>query len=56
MKVNGLPTQTYLEQHVLPLFSSSTDYARRDMAVSRMLQGLRGESYDVELLTPDKRP
>ena len=55
VKVNGLPTQTYLEQHVLPLFSSSTDYVRRDMAVSLMLQGLRGESYDVELLTPDKK-
>lgn len=55
VKVNGMPAREYIEKYSLPLVSSSTDYVRWDRATSIMLQGVRGEAYDVELLTPDKR-
>lgn len=55
VKVNGMPTREFIEKYSLPLVSSSTDYVRWEQATSYMLQSGRHESFDVELLTPDKR-
>lgn len=52
ISVNGLPTDEYIRQNVLPLISSSTDYVRWDVATRSMLQGPEGSSFDVEVRTP----
>mgnify|MGYP002624270284 CR=1 FL=1 len=53
IKVNGMDTESYLNQEVIPYISSSTDYILRDWAVSRMFQAPIGTSYDVEMKLPD---
>lgn len=55
IKVNGMPAHEYIEKYSFPLVSSSTDYVRWDRAISRMLQGAMGASYDIELFTPHKQ-
>lgn len=52
VEVNGQPTAAYLQQHVLPYISSSTDYVLMDWAVENMLTGLVGEKYDIKYRTP----
>jgi len=53
VKVNGQPTETYLQEQVLPYISSSTDYILRDLAISRLFEAPKGTSFDVELKLPD---
>ncbi len=50
--VNGLPTREYIKRYVAPYFSSSTEYALQDLSFARLLQGLRGEKYDIKIKTP----
>ena len=52
VEVNGMPTAEYLDRYVIPYISSSTDYIRMDVAVSRMFRSLRGDSYHVKIVTP----
>lgn len=52
-KVNGLPTQSYIQQMVLPYISSSTTHVLKDWGVSRMLQAPLGTKFDLELTLPD---
>lgn len=55
VKVNGLPAKEYIEKYSLPYVSSSTDYVRWRNATLSMFSSTQGVSYDVELLTPDRR-
>ena len=53
VKVNGVRTNTYLEQEVIPYISSSTDYILKDFAVSRMFQAPIGTSFDITFRLPN---
>ncbi len=53
IEVNGMDTQSYLEEEVLPYVSSSTDYVRMDKANRRLLQGPTGTSFEMVLKYPD---
>lgn len=50
--VNGLTTSEYVNKHVAPYISSSTDYVLEDWSISRLLQGLEGEEYQVKIRKP----
>jgi C-terminal processing protease CtpA/Prc len=52
LEVNGLPAQTYIKEKVTPYISSSTDYVLKDESYSRMLQGLKGDTFIVKLKKP----
>ncbi|NDK56982.1 S41 family peptidase [Pontibacter fetidus] len=52
IEVNGLPTMEHLKRNVLPYISSSTDYVLMDWAVSNMLKGLKGDTYNIKYRTP----
>lgn len=52
VEVNGMPTAEYLEKEVIPYICSSTDYVRLDDAVRMMFQSLKGDSYQVKIVTP----
>ncbi len=56
VEVNGLPTADYLQQHVLPYISSSTDYVRQDLAVEGMFTSWEGQAYRIKIKTPDGQP
>lgn len=53
IKVNGIATQTYLEQEVIPYISSSTDYILMDWAVSVMFRAPKGTSFNVTFKFPN---
>lgn len=52
IEVNGMSTRDYIDRFVAPYISSSTDYVLQDACVSRLLQGLKGDHYDVTIRTP----
>ena len=52
VEVNGMPTMTYLEKEVLPYVCASTDYVRLNSAIGGMFQSLKGDSYQVKIVTP----
>ncbi|MCA0931283.1 peptidase S41 [Lutimonas saemankumensis] len=53
IKVNGMKTQEYLEQEVIPYISSSTEHILMDWAVSRMFRAPKGTSFDITLKLPN---
>jgi C-terminal processing protease CtpA/Prc len=53
LKVNGQDTRDYIAANVAPYISSSTGYVLQDLAVSKLLQGLKGDRFDIMLRTPD---
>ncbi len=53
IEVNGLPTQEHIDKFVAPYISSSTDYVLKDWAVWKLLEGLKGEKYEIKIKTPD---
>ncbi|ESU22429.1 peptidase S41 [Flavobacterium enshiense DK69] len=55
IEVNGKPTQTYINENVAPYISSSTDYVLEDWSMSRLLQGLEGETFNVKIRKPDNK-
>ena len=55
IEVNGLPTEQYMRDSVEPYISSSTDYVLKDWAISALLQGITGASYDVKMKQPNGR-
>ena len=55
IEVNGKPTQTFIKESVEPYISSSTDYVLEDNCISRLLQGLSGESFKLKILKPNKQ-
>lgn len=52
ISVNGIETQQYISEYVMPYISSSTDYIREDLAVTYMLEGYTGTKYELELKEP----
>lgn len=52
VEVNGMPTAAYLDAYVIPYISSSTDYVQMNQAVSSMFRSLKGDSYQVKIVTP----
>lgn len=55
IEVNGKKTQQYINENVAPYISSSTDYVLADWSVTRLLQGLEGETYNVKIKKPDNK-
>ncbi|MBW1294751.1 S41 family peptidase [Aquimarina litoralis] len=53
ISVNGINTQEYIKDCVIPYISSSTDYVRQDLGVFKMLEGYAGTKYDLKLKLPD---
>lgn len=53
ISVNGTETEKYINEHVLPYISSSTDYIRQDLAINFMLEGYIGTKYKLELKLPN---
>jgi len=52
LEVNNKTSEDYLQEYVLPFISASTDYVRKDFAVRWMLQGDRGQQYEIKIKTP----
>ncbi|NRB48050.1 MAG: peptidase S41 [Saprospiraceae bacterium] len=53
LSVNGIETQQYISEYVMPYISSSTDYIRQDLSVTYMLEGYVGTKYELELKDPN---
>ncbi len=53
IEVNGIPTKKYLDEFVLPFISASTTYTQEDWAISKLLEGYIGTTYDLKLLQPN---
>jgi C-terminal processing protease CtpA/Prc len=53
--VDNIPVEKYLASNILPYISSSTDYARHEDAVSRLLSGLKGTSVNIQIKTPENK-
>ncbi len=53
VKVNGLSTQDYIDKHVAPYISSSTEYIVEDFSINRLLRAPKGTSFDLEFKLPD---
>jgi C-terminal processing protease CtpA/Prc len=51
IEVNGIETEKYLKDNVLPY--TSTDFIREDWGIERMLEGYVGTSYDLKLKLPN---
>lgn len=52
-KVNGIPTQQYMDLYVKPYISSSTGHVLQNQATFELLRGYRGSKFQVELKFPD---
>ena len=52
IEVNGKAVPDYIRTDVAPYISSSTDYVLQDWSISRLLQGLEGERYQVKIKKP----
>ncbi len=53
--VNGLPVEEYIEKHIRPYISSSTEHIRRNMEAHEVLQGIRTDSVQIEIRTPENQ-
>lgn len=53
--VNGLPVEEYIEKHIRPYISSSTEHIRRNMEAHEVLQGIRTDSVRIEIRTPENQ-
>ncbi len=51
--VNNMPTREYIKKYVSPYIASSTDYVREDESYSLLLQGTKGQKFDIAIKTPD---
>lgn len=52
VEVNGKSTKDYLKEQVTPYISSSTDYVLEDISINNLLQGLKGDQYQVKIKRP----
>ena len=55
LSVDNIPAEKYLTDSIIPYISSSTDYARREDAVTSLLSGLKGTSFTVQFKTPENK-
>ena len=53
IKVNGLTTNQYLNQNVIPYISSSTKYILKDWGTQRLLEAPVGTTFDLEFKLPN---
>ena len=53
ISVDHVPVETYIQEHVRPYISSSTDHIRRNTEARKVLEGNKLESVWVELQTPE---
>ena len=53
IEVNGIPTRQYLDEFIIPYISASTTYTQEDWAISKLLEGYLGTTYDIKLLQPN---
>lgn len=53
VEVNGMMTNIYMDQFVIPYISSSTRHVLEDKATMDLLQGLEGDSFDLKMKKPD---
>lgn len=53
IKVNGKPTERYVNENVAPYIASSTEHELKDRSFAALLQGLEGETYQVEIKKPN---
>jgi C-terminal processing protease CtpA/Prc len=53
LEVNGLLTEDYLAEFVIPYISASTDKSRDENAVKYILDGLPGMKYTIKIRTPE---
>lgn len=51
-EVNGMPAKEYIRKYVAPYMSTSTDYILQDWATRWMFRGVKGDKYDITILTP----
>lgn len=54
VEVNGMTTADYMNKHVKPYISSSTDYVLQDYAASNLLRGLENDTYQLKFITPSQ--
>ncbi len=52
VKVNGIPTQEYIEKNVKPYISSSTKHILEDWSIKYLLEGYVGSVFKLEVKTP----
>lgn len=52
IKVNGLSTSEFQEKYVEPYLSTSTVGSKKNDAGTKLLQGLEGDEYEIEIKTP----
>jgi C-terminal processing protease CtpA/Prc len=52
IEVNGKSTQEYLKEYVVPYIASSTDYVLRERAISTLLTGREGDTYNIKIRKP----
>jgi C-terminal processing protease CtpA/Prc len=51
-EVNGMTTKEYIKKNVAPYMSTSTDYIRQDWSTTWLFRGLKGDKYEITILTP----
>src|SRR5690606_15177978 len=47
IKVNGLPTNQFIEQNVKPYISSSTEHILNDRSIEYLLEGYKGSTFNI---------
>lgn len=55
IKVNGIPTNQYINKNVKPYVSSSTEHILNDWSISNTLKGYIGTTFDLELKLPNNK-
>lgn len=53
--VDGIPVEEYIEKNIRPYISSSTEHIRRNREAYQLLQGIKTDSVQVELRTPENQ-
>jgi len=53
IEVNGMPTKEYLRKFIAPYMSTSTEYILQDWATRWMFRGVKGDKYDITVVTPN---
>lgn len=55
IKVNGIDTQKYMDEYVIPYISSSTEHILRDWAVQWLLEAPWGTGFEITLKLPNNQ-
>jgi len=55
VKVNGMTTNSFIEQNVKPYISSSTEHILNDRSIEYLLKGYKGSNFNLELKLPNNK-